>query len=180
MVKQSCGHIIIFKPPQLFYISYPSLLFYQKQNHPQSQKVHTDTFPDIPSLFPRKQKKKKIGWENLEFLDSEILSRESLTKLPICRDNVPWRRSATITDCHPERKWLTNQNSIWLPILTPVSAQTHPLSLWSLHTSLHYIPCTRHVGDQNQIEVTEAVDCESNPTPLSARNPDLKKKLTIR
>jgi len=58
-----------------------------------------------------------------------------------------------------------------LPILPPVSAHAVPTTFASFHAHAHDIPCTRHVGDQNQIEVTKTVDHESNSTSLSTCHP---------
>lgn len=181
-VSNAAGAMIL-KPLQLFYIIFHSLIFLpfkfnQMQNDPHLplKSSHMHTFPHFPSHFPRKRKHVK-WWEDLVSLDPEILSCESLTELPVCWDYVRWRGSATVAACHPERKWLTDQNCVRLPILSPVPAQTHPPSVRSLHASLHYIPGTSDIGDQNQVEVTEAVDCKSDPSLLTARNPDLKKKI---
>ena len=100
-----------------------------------------------------------------------------MAKLPIGGSNVPWSGSAPVTACDPKREWLTNQNSVWLPVLTPVTTQAHPPSLWPFHARPHDIPCTRDVGDQDQVEVFEAVDCEPDSSMLSARHPIFKKKI---
>lgn len=106
---------------------------------------------------------------NFGILDPKILSGECLSKLPIRGDNVQRSGGAAVTACDSEGEWLTNENHVWLPVLTPVTAHAHPLSLWPFHAHLHYVPCTRDVGDQNQVEVTEAIDCVPNPPLLSAR-----------
>lgn len=103
--------------------------------------------------------------------DPEIFAGEGLAKLPIRRYNVPGGGGAPVTGCDPEGEWLTNKNSVWLPILTPVTAHTHPPSLRPFHARPHHVPCTRHVGDQNQVEVTEAVDREPHPSLFSTRHP---------
>lgn len=108
----------------------------------------------------------------------EILPSESLAKLPIRWHNVPWSGSPTVTGCDSEREWLTNQDRVWLPVLTPVTTHGHPTSLWPFQAHLHDIPCTRDVGDQNQVEVTETVDCESDSTLLSTRHTVQTKKYT--
>lgn len=108
--------------------------------------------------------------------DSEILSGESLTELPVGRDYVPRGGGTSVTACDPEGKWLTNQNRVWLPVLTPVAAQAHPAGPGPFHAHPHDIPCTRDVGDQNQVEVTEAVDGEPDSSALAAWHPAQKDK----
>jgi len=66
-----------------------------------------------------------------------------------------------------------------LPILPPVSAHAVPSTFASFHTHAHDIPCTRNVGDQNQVEVTKAVDRESDSTSLSACHPVENKILLL-
>jgi len=63
-----------------------------------------------------------------------------------------------------------------LPILPPVTAHAHPRGFTSFNTHAHDIPCTRDVGDQYQVEVTETVDCESDAACLSAWHPAQKIK----
>ena len=104
-------------------------------------------------------------------LNPKILAGKSLTELPISWDYVPWSRGASVTACDPEGQWLTNENCVWLPVLTPVAAHAHPTSLCAFNAHAHDISCTRDVGDQNQVEVTEAVDCESDPSVLAAWHP---------
>lgn len=108
--------------------------------------------------------------------DSEVLPGECLTELPIGRNNVPWGGSAPVTASDPEGQRLTNQNGVWLPVLTPVTAHAHPASLGSFHAHPHDVPCTRDVAYQNQVEVTEAVDCEPDPSALAAWHPAQKVK----
>lgn len=58
-----------------------------------------------------------------------------------------------------------------MPILPPVATHGEPTGLCALDAHAHDIPCTRDVADQNQVEVTEAVDCEPDPSLFSARDP---------
>lgn len=120
------------------------------------------------------EKKCKLLWAPES--DSEILSGESLTELPVGRDYVPGGGGTSVTACDPEGKWLTNQNSVGLPVLTPVAAQGHPAGSGPFHAHPHDIPCTRDVGDQNQVEVTEAVDGEPDSSALAAWHPAQKDK----
>lgn len=106
--------------------------------------------------------------------NSEILSHERLTKLPIGRSNVPGSGGPTVTACEPERERLTNQDGVGLPVLTPVTAHAHPPCVRPLNACPHDIPCTSHVCDQNQVEVSEAVDGESDPSAPSARHPTVR------
>ena len=104
-------------------------------------------------------------------LDSEILSNECLTKLPVSWHNVPRGGAASVTRFHPKRKWLPYQHCVWLPVLAPVTAHAHPGSPWPFHVHPQDIPCTRHVGDQNQVEVAEPVYCEPDSSLLAAWYP---------
>lgn len=103
--------------------------------------------------------------------NSEILAGKCLTKLPVGWDYIPWSGTASVTACHPKREWLTNQNGVWLPVLSPVSAHTHPPGPCSFYARLHDIPCARHVGDQYQVKVTESVYCEPYSPSLPAWHP---------
>lgn len=107
-------------------------------------------------------------------LNPEILSGESLTKLPISRDNVPRSGSTAVTASDPEAERLTNQNRIRLPVLSPVPAQAHPPSPGTFDASLDNIPSTSNVGDQDQVEVTETVDGEPDAASLPARDPAVR------
>lgn len=114
--------------------------------------------------------KRVKGWK----LDLKILSSESLTKLPIRRDNVPRCGSAAVTASDPEAERLTNQNRIRLPVLSPVPAHTHPPSPGTFDVNLDNIPSTSDVGDQDQVEVTETVDSEPDAASLPARDPAVR------
>jgi hypothetical protein len=113
----------------------------------------------------------------LFFLTTSISSNpkvfpcESLTELPIGWGYVPRGWGAPVAPRDPERQWLSHQHCVWLPVLTPVSAHAHPASLGALHQHAHDIPCTRDVGDQHQVEVAEAVDCEPDTSVLAAWHP---------
>ena len=113
-----------------------------------------------------------MKWEfffsSSDCLDTEILSHEGLTELPISWCHVPWSGGASVTARDSERKGLAHQHSVGLPILSPVSAHAHPLGVGALNTDAHDIPCTRDVGDQNQVEVTEVVDGKPNPSEFPA------------
>lgn len=103
--------------------------------------------------------------------DTEILSPESLTELPISWCHVQWGGSAPIAARDPERERLAHKNRIGLPVLAPVPAHADPASLRSFHADAHDVSCARDVGDQYQVKVTEAVDCESDSSLLSAWDP---------
>lgn len=107
-------------------------------------------------------------------LDPEILSDKGLSKLPVGRNDVPWSRGSTVTGCDTEGKWLTNENSIRLPVLSPVPSQTHPTCLWTSHARLHDVSCSRHVRDQHQVEVTVTVDREPYPSTFPTCHPIYK------
>jgi len=108
--------------------------------------------------------------------DAEVFAREGLTKLPIRWCHVLRSRGAAIAASNPERKRLAHENGVGLPVLSPVTAHAHPISLGALDPHIHDIPCTRHVGHQNQVEVTETVDSESDASLLPARYPENKNK----
>lgn len=111
--------------------------------------------------------------------DAEILAREGLAELPIRRCHVPGSGGASVTAFDSEGNGLAHQISVGLPILPPVTCHAHPACFRSLYAHAHDIPCARDVGDQNQVEVTEAIDCESDSTPLSAWHPAILQKFKI-
>jgi hypothetical protein len=149
----------------LIFLSFPHIKFWKKRRSEISGEfsfVSTTLiyFESPPNLVSRNSR-----------LHPEILPDKGLTKLPVRRNYVPRCRGSTVTACDTERKWLTNQNSIRLPVLTPVSAQAHPASPWSFHARPHNVSCSRHVSDQNQVEVTVTVDREPYPSSLSTWHP---------
>lgn len=66
-----------------------------------------------------------------------------------------------------------------MPVLPPVAAHAQPLGVGPFHAHAHDIPCARDVGDQDQVEVTETVNCESDSASLSAGHPAKTKKIII-
>lgn len=107
----------------------------------------------------------------VKFLDAEILAGEGLPELPIRRRHAPGGRGAPVTAGDPEGERLAHQHRVGLPVLPPVSAHAHPVRFAALHAHPHDIPCTRHVGDQNQVEVLESVDREPYSPDLPACHP---------
>lgn len=67
---------------------------------------------------------------------------------------------------------MAHQNGVGLPVLSPVAAHAHPPGFGSFDAHPHDIPCTRDVGDQNQVEVAKTVDGESDSSTLSAGYPE--------
>lgn len=104
-------------------------------------------------------------------LDPEILAGEGLSKLPVWRSNVPGSRGAAVAAGDPEGEGLTDQDSIGLPVLAPVSAHAHPPCSRSLNTDSDNVTGTGNVGDQDKIEVTEAINGEPDSPMLAARDP---------
>ncbi|GFY80963.1 expansin A9 [Actinidia rufa] len=87
------------------------------------------------------------------------------------RRDVPGGGGAVVAGSDAEGEGLAHEDGVGLPVLAPVAAHGHPLGVGSFHAHAHDVPCTRDVGDKNQVEVTEAVDRESDPALLSARHP---------
>ncbi|KAF8364804.1 hypothetical protein HHK36_033219 [Tetracentron sinense] len=108
---------------------------------------------------------------NHMFGDSEIFPRESLTELPIGRDDVPGCGGPAIASGDPEGEGLAHQNGVRLPVLPPVTAHAHPPCLGSFDAHAHYVPCSRDVCYQHQVEVSESVYCEPDASSLSAWHP---------
>lgn len=90
--------------------------------------------------------------------------------------HVPWSGGATVAGCDSEGQGLAHEDGIGLPILPPVTAHGHPLGVGSFDADPHDVPCARDVADQNQVEVTEAVDREPYPSFLSARHSEKTNK----
>lgn len=105
------------------------------------------------------------------FSDTEILSGESLTELPIGWSDVPRGWGAAVAAGDAEGQGLAHQNRVWLPVLTPVTAHWHPPGSGALHVRAHDITRTRYVANQHQVEVTESVYREPYPSVLSAWHP---------
>lgn len=74
----------------------------------------------------------------------------------------------------PKRERLTRQHRVGLPVLAPIPAQGYPAGLGSFDRGLDDISCTSDVGDQDQVEVTETVNLEPDPSLLAARNPAVR------
>lgn len=68
---------------------------------------------------------------------------------------------------------MSHKYSVGLPVLPPVAAHGHPICVGSFDANAHNIPCTGDVGNQNQVEVTETVNCESDPSLLSTWYPEI-------
>lgn len=112
------------------------------------------------------------GWRD-GCLNPKILAREGLAELPISRRHVDGGWCTAVTGDNSKGEGLAHQISVGLPVLPPVPAHGHPLRSWSFDAHAHDIPCTSHVRHQNQVEVTEAVDCESYASLLPARHPEV-------
>jgi hypothetical protein len=85
---------------------------------------------------------------------------KGLTKLPISWCDVVACHSSTVTSGNFKREALTIKVGIALPILTPISWHGLPASFWPFDWHCMGNSCTRDVGDQNQVEVRVAIDCE--------------------
>lgn len=123
--------------------------------------------------FPGKieGKKLKAGKLKVKYLDTEILSRESLTELPISWRHVVRGRGTPITSRDPEWKTLAHQHRVGLPVLSPVTAHAYPFCVCSFYAHPHYVPCSRHVRHYYQVEVSETVYREPHSPYLPAWNP---------
>lgn len=105
------------------------------------------------------------------FSDAEILSGIGLSELPISGCHVVGCGAAPVAASDSEGQRLAHKHRVGLPVLPPVSAHGHPPGVGAFHAHAHDVSCARHVGDQNQVEVLVAVDCEPDPSLLSAWNP---------
>lgn len=110
------------------------------------------------------------------FSDTEILSGIGLSELPISWRHVVGRGATPVAASDSEGQGLAHQDGVGLPVLPPVPAHWHPPGVGALHAHAHDIPCARHVGDQNQVEVLVAVDCEPDPSLLYAWDPVKKQR----
>ncbi|KAK2972365.1 hypothetical protein RJ640_014423 [Escallonia rubra] len=106
--------------------------------------------------------------------DAEILAGIGLAELPVSGRHVPGGGGAVVTARDPEGQGLAHKDGVGLPVLAPVAAHGHPLGVGAFDAHADDIPCTRDVGDQDQVEVSEAVDRESDPSLLSAWDPTRK------
>lgn len=80
-------------------------------------------------------------------LDPEIFASESLSKLPMRRDNVPRSRGPAVAAADPKRQRLADQNGVGLPVLAPVPAHAHPLRFRPFNACFHDIAGAGHVCD---------------------------------
>ena len=69
-----------------------------------------------------------------------------------------------------KREALTNKDSITLPILTPISLHLHPPCARSLDIHLCNISTARNIGYKHEVEVVEAIHCETNPALFNTRD----------
>lgn len=119
----------------------------------------------------KRLKKKKTCNPAATALDPEVLSGEGLAELPVGGHDVEGGGGAAVASHDPEGQWLADQDLIWLPVLSPVAAHAPPPSLRALHPHLHDVSSSGNVGDQDQVEVLEAIDREPDAALLTARNP---------
>lgn len=107
----------------------------------------------------------------MRFLNSEVVAREGLTKLPMRWGNIIRSRGMTVAACDSKRKRLTHKKSIRLPVLSLVTTHGHPPDVAAFNAHSLDITSTTHVAYKYQVEVAEAVDCESYTFSLSTRYP---------
>lgn len=101
----------------------------------------------------------------------EVFTGKRLPELPAGGNHVPRRGGPPVAAGDPERQRLANEDSIRLPVLPPVARHRHPSRFGSLDADPNDVTRTRHVRDQNQVEVLEPVNSESDPTRFPARHP---------
>jgi hypothetical protein len=102
--------------------------------------------------------------------DPEVLALEGLSELPVARGGVPGGGGAAVAAGDAEGEPLADEDGVGLPVLAPVARQGHPPRARRLHARADDVAGAGHVGDQHQVEVTEAVDGEPDPTGLEARH----------
>lgn len=61
-----------------------------------------------------------------------------------------------------------------MPVLTPIATHAHPIRLCAFYPRLLDVTRTRNIADQNQVEVSETVNCEPDPPCLPARDPAVR------
>lgn len=83
-----------------------------------------------------------------------------LTELPIRWCHVVTSEGSSITSGDLERERLTIEIRISLPILAPISGHGMPCRGGAFNGDCMNIPCTSHVGDQNQVEVRVTINGE--------------------
>jgi hypothetical protein len=125
---------------------------------------------DLSPCFINKEIKK--AWKLLiQISDPEVFAFKGLPKLPIRGDNAPRGGGSPVAGCDPEWERLPDQHGVALPVLAPIVRHCHPVCVWPLHAGTHYVPRTRHIGHQNQVEVQEPVDRESHSARFFAWYP---------
>lgn len=81
------------------------------------------------------------------FLNPEILPGKSLSELPMTGCHVPWGGGTPVAARDSKGQGLTHEVCIGLPVLSPVAAHRHPLSVRAFNAHPHDISCARDVGD---------------------------------
>ena len=90
------------------------------------------------------------------------------TKLPIGRDEIIGRESATIAKGDLKGEALTVEVVVALPVLAPISRHRLPSSSRPLYRHSVDVASAAHVRDQNKVEVGVTVNCEPHSTFLHA------------
>lgn len=103
-------------------------------------------------------------------LNPEIFAGECLAELPAGGSDVPGGGAAAVAGSHTEGEGLTNQDGIGLPVLTPVARHWHPVGVGTLHAGPNKVASAGHIGDEDQVEVAEAVHGEADPSGSTARH----------
>lgn len=117
---------------------------------------------------------KPSGSIGLYSLNSNLIAREALPKLPIGRCHIERSNNMSVAGNDLERERLPNKHHVGLPVLAPISLHLSPSSLRALYEYLAHIPTSSHIGDEHQIEVLKSVDREPDAPFSFARNPTVK------
>lgn len=101
----------------------------------------------------------------------KLTAFERLPELPISGRHVVASEGSTVTGGDSKGEALAVEIGIALPILAPISWHGYPPGFGPFDRECMDIPCTRDVGDQNQVEVCVTIDREPNPPFLDTWHP---------
>ncbi|CAN6484527.1 unnamed protein product [Victoria cruziana] len=115
-----------------------------------------------------------------EVVSVKLASAVGLAEGPVRRGDVVGDDRTAIAGDDLEGQSLAVEVAIALPVLAPVPGHGLPSGPRPFDVNCMDVTCSANVGYEHQIEVSMAVDGESDSTALPARHPVSKQRVRIR